>query len=164
MSNAFTYRMPAGIPGDIVNAENATVEPNVLLAGSTPTAFGQGVLMDAATGKIRTPAAADCALYGINVRPYPTSGNGTDGVGTSTPPTSGMVDVLKRGYINVLLGGATAAARGGAVYCRIQNSAAGKPVGGFEAAADGGNTITVSGAYFTGPADASGNTVIAFNI
>ena len=75
-----------------------------------------------------------------------------------------MVDRLKRGYINILLSGATAAKKDGAVWCRIQNAGAGQFVGGFEAAADGGNTVTVPGAYFTGPADASGNCEIGFNI
>jgi hypothetical protein len=66
--------------------------------------------------------------------------------------------------MTVLLGGATAAKKNGAVYVRIQNAAAGQPVGGFEAAADGGNTVLVTGAYFTSAQDANNNVEVAFNI
>lgn len=164
--NAFTFRMPAGIPGDINRAQVATVETQVLTpAGqaNAPVSYGVGILIDAVTGQVRLPAAGDAALYGLLARPYPTNA-GQNGLGTSTPPASGPCDVVKRGYMTVLLGGATPAAKAGAVYCRIQNPAAGKPVGGFEAAADGGNTIAVAGAYFTGAADPSGNVELAFNI
>ena len=53
------------------------------------------------SGAVRKLASGDAAtdVKGMLVRPYPTSGNGTDGLGTSTPPTSGICDVLKRGYI-----------------------------------------------------------------
>lgn len=164
--NAFTFRMPGGIPGDINRAQQATVEAaNVTPFGTTgaPPAYGLGVLIDATTGNVRIPAAGDAALYGVLARPFPT-GASQDALGVSTPPTKGIVDVLKRGYMTVLLSGATAPKKAGAVYCRIQNAGAGQFVGGFEAAADGGNTILIAGAYFMGPADANGNTEIAFNI
>jgi hypothetical protein len=166
MSNAITFRMPGGIPGDINRAQAATVEPQVITpVGTTgaPPAYGLGILIDAVTGNVRIPAAGDAALYGMLARPFPTGGS-QDGLGTSTPPTKGICDVLKRGYMTVLLSGATAPKKAGAVYCRIQNAGAGQFVGGFEAAADGGNSILIAGAYFTGPADALGNVEVAFNI
>lgn len=167
MSNAFISRMPAGIPGTICRgAANSTVEPVVITAAgqaNAPVSYGVGTLIDANTGLLRLPAAGDAAVTGILVRPFPTNSS-QDGLGTSTPPTKGLVDRLKRGYVSILLSGATAAKKDGAVWCRIQNAGAGQFVGGFEAAADGGNTVTVPGAYFTGPADASGNVEIAFNI
>jgi hypothetical protein len=67
--------------------------------------------------------------------------------------------------VDVALGGTAAAAKGGTVYVRVAAAAAGKPLGGFEAAADGTNTIALpANTYFTGPADAYGITEIAFNI
>lgn len=161
--NAFTYRMPAGIPGTISrSAEQSTVD-TVQLTANSFTAYGLGGLIDATTGKFRVPTTGDTAITGILVRPFPTISS-QDALGTSTPPTSGLADRLLRGFISVKLGGAAAAKKDGAVYCRISAAAAGKPIGGFEAAADGSDTIAVTGARFTGPADADGITEIAFNI
>jgi hypothetical protein len=163
---AYTFRMPAGFAGDLQRAEVATIETQLIDSATPPTAFGVAVKLVA--GKIQPiNLAADTAalVYGINLRPYPIQGNGTDPLGTSTPPTSGVVDVLKRGYVDVALGGTAAAAKGGTVYVRVAAAAAGKPLGGFEAAADGTNTIALpANTYFTGPADAYGITEIAFNI
>ena len=160
---AITFRMPAGIPGSLSrSAAQSTVDTVNLEPNSFP-AYGLGGLIDANTGNFRLVTAGDTAISGILVRDFPT-GASQDGLGTSTPPAKGLGNRLLRGFMSVLLGGATAAKKDGAVYCRIQNPAAGKPVGGFEAAADGGNTIQVANAKFTGPADAGGNTEIAFNI
>jgi hypothetical protein len=114
---------------------------------------------------INNSADTAALVYGINLRAYPIQGNGTDPLGTSTPPTSGVTDILKRGYVMVSLGGVAAATKGGTVYVRVAGAAAGKPLGGFEAAADSTNTVALpSNTYFTGPADAYGVTEIAFNI
>ena len=165
--NAFISRMPAGIPGTLSrSAAQSTVDTvNITPAGSAnaPAAYGLGGLIDAVTGNFRVPAVGDAAITGVLVRPFPTN-NSQDGLGTSTPPAKGLVDRLLRGYISVLLSGPTAPVKDGPVWVRIQTPSAGKFVGGFEAAADGGNTVAVVGARFTGPADASGNTEIAFNI
>lgn len=163
---AFLYRMPAGIPGAVTRSEVATVEARVIDASNPPTAFGVAVAIDATTSGIRPMGTGDTAslVYGVYVRPYPLQGNGTDGLGTSTPPTSGIANVLKRGYITVQLNGTTAAALNGAVYVRIANASTGKPIGGFEAASDTTNTIQLTNAVFTGPADANGNVELAFNL
>lgn len=175
-SNAFAYRMPAGIPGDINRSGAAfVVEPNVVDTQNPPLAYGVPVALDSTYG-IRPIGAADAAVnvYGMLVRPYPTSQQttssffGSNPLGTvQVPPASGMCDVLKTGYMTVKLYGATASAPGGAVYVRTQNAGAGQVVGGIEAAADGGNTIQIGAAnntYFRGAADASGNVEIAFNV
>lgn len=161
--NAFVSRMPAGIPGTLSRSAAQSTVDTVNLTANSFTAYGLGGLIDAATGNFRIPAAGDTAISGILVRPFPTNSS-QDGLGVSTPPAKGLADRLLRGFVSVLLGGATAATKDGPVYCRIQNAAAGKPIGGFEAAADGGNTIQVTNARFTGPADANGNVEIAFNI
>ena len=164
---AYQFRMPAGFAGDLQRAEIATIETQLIDPAAPPTAFGVPVKLVA--GKIQPiNLAADTAalIYGINLRPFPIQGNGTDPLGTSTPPIAGFVDVLKRGYVNVSLGGTTAATKGGAVYVRVAGAATGKPLGGFEAAADStaANTVLLAGAYFTGPADAYGISEIAYNI
>jgi hypothetical protein len=164
---AFISRMPAGIPGTLSrSAAQSTVETvEITPSGSAnaPTSYGVATVIDSVTGQLRLPDATDTAVTGVLVRPFPTN-SGQDGLGTSTPPTKGAVDRLKRGYISVLLSGATQPVKDGAVFARIQTPSAGKFVGGFEAVADGGNTVTVPNAYFTGPPDASGNVEIAFNI
>lgn len=175
--NAYTYRMPAGIPGDVNRAFQATVEPNIISAASPPTQYGLAVALDPANG-IRGIGAGDTAalVYGVLVRPYPLSPSvAANYMGqqplanpaTGVPPVSGPCDVMKKGYMTVRLYGATAALRGGVVYLRIANAGAGQIVGGFEAAADAGNTIVVGNqntTYFRGPADAAGNVEIAYNL
>jgi hypothetical protein len=165
--NAFISRMPAGIAGTLSrSAAQSTVDtvnltPNGA-AGAFP-AYGLGGLIDAVTGNFRLPAVGDAAITGVLVRPFPTN-NSQDGLGTSTPPTKGLADRLLRGYISVLLSGPTLPVKDGPVWVRIQNPIAGKFVGGFEAAADGANTVVVVGSRFSGPPDASGVTELLFNI
>ncbi len=170
MSNAILYRMSSGIPGTLSRTGLAVaVETAILLTGSAPAAYGLPVAVDATTGHVRAIAGGDTAasVYGVLVRPFPTQGG--DGVntaiGTSAPPTSGAVDVLKLGYISVYVSRGTPA-KAGAVYVRTVANASypNSPVGGFEASADGTNSFALTNAYFTGAADANGNSEIAFNI
>lgn len=163
---AYTYRMPAGFAGDAQRIDVATIETQLIDSAAPPTAFGLPVKM--VNGKIQPiNNAADTAamVYGVNLRAYPIQGNGTDPLGVSTPPTSGVTDVLRRGYFMAALGGTAVAVKNGTVYVRVANASAGKPIGGWEAAADGANTIAMpSSWYFTGPADSYGLTEIAVNI
>ena len=163
---AYTFRMPAGFAGDLQRAEVATIETQQINTSAPPTVYGVAVkLVSGTIQPINNSADTAALVYGINLRPYPIQGNGTDPLGTSTPPVSGVTDILKRGYVNVSLGGTTAAAKGGLVYVRVANPASGKPLGGFEAASDTTNTVVLpANTYFTGPADAYGICEIAFNI
>lgn len=161
---AFTFRMPAGIPGDITRKEGAVVEPQVIDSDAPPTVYGNVVKLVA--GKIRPISGGESAsdFYGLLVRPFPTNA-GSDGLGTSTPPTSGLADVMKSGYINVKVNGSESASKGGTVYVRVAASQdpTFKPIGGYEAAADGARSVALTGAYFTGAQDDNGNCEIAFN-
>ena len=164
MGNSILYRMPYGIPGDVTRAAQATIESGILNS-SLPFA-GYGLFGKIASGKFVPVGSGDAAgaVYGLLVRPYPTQGaNASDPLGTAVPKTSGVADVLRRGYASVKNNAGTAAL-GGAVYIRVANAATGKPIGGIEAAADSTNTIQVDGAIFMGDADASGNVEIGFNI
>jgi len=162
---AFLFRMPAGIPGAINRAVEATVETGTLLTGSAPTVYGVPLILDAATLQLRAVAAGDTVamVQGMFPRPYPSTGNGTDGLGVSTPPTSGNTGVLKRGYMEIVVNGTAASAKGGQVYCRVAAPATGKPLGGIEAASDTTNTIALP-ATFMGAPDANGNSEIAYNL
>jgi hypothetical protein len=164
MSNAFLYRMPAGIPGNVTRIETATIEPQQLDPTNYPTSYGVPVAIDATTKLTRKIMAGDAAaaIYGLYPRPYPTSAS-QDGLGTSTPPTNGNCGVLKRGYMSVKLNVGTAT-KGGIVYVRVAANGGNTIIGGIEATSDSTNTIAMPVAYFMGPADANGNTEVAFNI
>jgi hypothetical protein len=97
------------------------------------------------------------------VRPYPAHST-NDPIGTSTPPTLGIANVMVRGYMTVQLNNTTAATKNGQVYVRVASAATGKPIGGIEAGADSGNCVAITGAFFMGAADASGNVEIRYNI
>lgn len=58
------------------------------------------------------------------------------------------VDYITRGSVMVTVNAGTPTA-GGSVYIRVAAAAAGKPIGGFEAAADSTNTILLTNAEFT---------------
>jgi len=164
MSNAILYRMPYGVPGDITRQSQATIEPGIFNSAAAFSAYG--LFGKLSSGKFVPVGSGDAAsaVYGLLIRPFPTQGaNASDPLGTAVPKTTGTCDILRRGYANVKVNAGTAAV-GGAVYIRVASAAAGKPIGGIEAAADGANTITVAGCTFMGDADASGNAEIGFNI
>lgn len=144
---AFVYRMPNGIPGEVTRKENSIIEPQILGA----TAFtAYGLFAKLSSSKLVPIGSGDLAadVYGLLIRPYPITGaNASDALGTSVPPTSGIGNILKRGYASVLLKSGTAAAKG-QVYVRVGNASSGKPIGGVEAAAEktvAGGTITGTG-------------------
>ncbi|WP_249205087.1 hypothetical protein [Achromobacter sp. Marseille-Q0513] len=157
---AYLYRMPSGIPGDVSRKENSVVEAQILNASLPFSAYG--LVGKMAAGKFVPFAGGEAATdaYGVLVRPFPTN-SGTDGLGTATPPTSGPGDVLRRGYITVKLNGGATVAAGGPVYVRVAAAASGKPLGGFEGAADSTNTVAIN-AIFLSAADADGNVEISF--
>jgi len=161
---AFLYRMGNGVPGDVTRQSQSTIESGVFNPAAAFPAYGR--FGKNVAGKFVPVGAGDTAalVYGILVRPYPITGaNASDPLDTAVPPTSGIADVLRRGYINVKNNAGTPA-QGGLVYIRVAAAAAGKPIGGIEAAADGANTIVATGAIFMGAADANGNVEIAYNI
>ncbi len=163
MSNAILYRMASGIPGVVSRPSQSTIEPAIQDPNNAFSAYG--LFGKIASGKFIPVGAGDAAtaVYGLLVRPYPTQGaNASDPLGAAVPPTSGVANVLRRGYMTVKLNAGTAAL-GGQVYVRVANAATGKPIGGIEAAADSTNTIAVN-ATFMSAADASGNVEIAYNI
>lgn len=156
---AYLNRMPAGIPGDVSRKEGAVIESN--LAGPKPIPYGAFVKL--VSGKLEPLAASDTAavIYGLAVRPYPKQSDAV-GFGAASAPAGSLCDVLRSGYMTVALKSGTAV-RGGQVHVRV-TADADKSVGDIEAAADTTKTVAVTGCTFMGPADADGNTEIAYNI
>jgi hypothetical protein len=167
---AFTFRMPAGIPGDINRVVAAIVEPQVITPTGTtgaPTAYGTPVVIDNTggnVGNVRALTTTDTTVYGLLARPFPTTAS-QSALGTSVPPTTGACDVMVRGYMSVLLSGTTAAAKGGAVYVWVQasNTSGNHVQGGWEAATSTGS-ILIANSYWMGPADTNNITEVAFQM
>jgi len=183
MGAAFTFRAGAGFPGAVSRQENSTIEPVLIDASAPPLLYGVPVIIDATTAGIRPLVAGDTAItniYGVLVRPFPTSqfsvsnyGNTPLG-GAGIPPASGPADVLTRGYIIVQVPiGTTVATKNSAVFVWIAATSGVHIQGGFETVASGGNTIAIAGSsyitgqgntHFNGPQDANGLIELAFNI
>lgn len=175
--SVFLYRMPAGIAGECsrLSVLGTTIKPEIQNATTPVTAYGQVVTVD--SGGVRPLAAADIAApatpLGISIRPFPgqdyTSaspsygGANSVGFGAGTPPSTGIVDVMRRGYVTMKLNGAAAATKGGIVYAYYNVSIGLHVQSGIEAAA-GANLWVIPGAFFTGAADAQGNVEVEFRI
>lgn len=158
---AYATRVPAGFAGTISRSDSLTVEQELIDSGTPPTAYGRFAKVVA--GKIQPIASGDAAtvVYGLTVRPYPAQST-TNALGASAPPTSGVIDILRRGFMSVVLDNGTAA-KGAAVYVRVTVNG-GLGVGNIETAADSAKCVAVAGCTFTGPADANGIVEIAYNI
>lgn len=180
---AYQFNMPSGIPGSVSRAEHATIEAQLLSSTNQPIAYGVPVKI--VSGKVQGFQSTDTTAFGITVatgievgtkphgiliRPYPTN-SGQDPLGisgttsTQTMPTSGIVDVMVRGYVMVFVGSTkrSSAAKDSQVFYSVVSTGS-YLVGEIEGGADGSNTVPLYGAYFTGAADAQGNCEIAFNI
>lgn len=161
---AIVTRAPAGFPGVISRSDSLTVTQEVVDSGTPPTAYGKPVKM--VSGKVQPVASGDAGtvVYGWLVKPYPTQSS-TDTLGGATPPTSGIANVLKRGYMSVYLKLGTAA-KNGQVYV-VTTAGGSVAVGDIVTAASpagGGTGVAVTGAFFQGTADADGNVEIAYNL
>lgn len=161
---ALLYRMNVGVQGDVSRQSQSTIESqqfNSALAFPTygvPGKIASNLFVPIATGDVIA------SVYGILVRPFPSQGaNASDPLGVSVPPTTGIANVLRRGWITVVCNNGTPA-KGGAVYVRTAAPSGAKVIGGIEATSDGANTFIMAGATFTGAADASGNVEIEYNI
>lgn len=171
---AFGYRMGAGSPGTVNRTHPASVEP-ALNDPTNPSAFfGQGLLASAAGNSVRAVLTSDtttpATLYGVSVRPFPfqqqtATAYGQTGFGGEAPAT-GVIDVLRSGYILVTLGNFAAqnVVKGGQAYIWFAASTGNHVQGTWEGAATGGSTALINGATFNGPCDANGVVELCFNI
>lgn len=154
---AYTYRMPAGFPGDVNRTHPASILPRNMSTAAPVVAYGYPGLYDGATATFRAVGLADSAITkidGILVRPFPTQqtvGGMTSTIGAATPPVGpAVVDVLEQGFIIVQLSDFAAAPPqlGGPVYIWTSASTGTHVLGGFEAADGGSDTATITNARF----------------
>jgi hypothetical protein len=170
---AITFRMGAGFPGDINRGHPASIQPCQIDLANPPTAYGQAVVIDAASEGVRPIGAGDNALteiWGVTARPYPiqqsTTANqyGEVPYGGAGVPTQQPIDVVRGGYVMVQVGILNGApSKGGPVFIWFAASGGGHVQGGFEGAA-GASTIALSAAYFwNSPPDATGVAELILN-
>lgn len=164
MSNAFIYRMPAGIAGDVTRKEHAKIEQHLYDSDYPCTYFGDPVKL--VSGKIRPMAEDDSSQpYGFLVRPYPSQMATSEAVGTATPDPTQIADVLVSGYMTVQVQEGTPA-KNGTVYYRSQDGSPAENVGRLECDSSGSPTtnVAITNCRFMGTGDTDGNVEIAFNV
>lgn len=161
---AYTSRVPAGFPGTISRSDSLTVKQEIIDSSNPPTAYGKPFKI--VSGKMQALEASDAGtvVKGWTVRPYPAQST-TNTFGAATPPTSGVADGMRRGYMSVTLKLGTAA-EDGQVY--VVTTAGGSVVLGdivtSASPAGGGTGVAITGCFFTGPADSNGIVEIAYAI
>lgn len=160
---AFQFRMGAGFPGDINRVHPFSVTPGMMDTTTPVRAYGDPALINTAGDGYRGFTVGDTAtkIAGVLVRPYPTqqqSGGMSASIGAATPPTSGVIDILEDGYIMVKCNdfAANPPKKGQIVTVRIAATSGNKVQGGFHAATDTTNTLTITNARWNSTADASG--------
>jgi len=167
---AFQFRMGAGFQGAVNRSHPVTIEPCLMDTGFPVLFYGSAVVADAAAPNgVRIPATGDAAtaIYGFAVRPYPiqpTTGSLTSAFGTVAPPTNQALDVMRSGYMIVLLQGAAPAFKGSIVQVTTV-AGSGYVVGGVSVDTVAGTQVALDRkSSFNGPADSAGLVELAFNI
>lgn len=149
----------------MITRDNPTIETQALDSSNLPSAWGQAVVIDSTSHKLRAIKSGDSNVtFGFLARPYPQQSANNDFGSAETFTAGQLVGVMRRGYMSVALFSGTAV-NGGTVYIRVTNEEDNTdPIGSITATSDSTNTVAVTGATFTGPADSDGNVEIAFNI
>ncbi len=146
-----------GFVGQTAFAGDELISPRAVLSSSAEIPFGFPVVSGAGGTYAAWGATnVDGNLIGIshfNVR-QPVSYPSTD---YAYQPGQ-VCDAMVRGAIVVACTNGTPAVDG-AVYCRVA-AAAGRPIGAFEAAADGANSVTIANLAWASTKDANGNAVV----
>lgn len=147
--------MPAGIPGNVTRRAGSVVEPVLLAVAAKP---GTALALNAEGAAVKAVTAA--SVKGVLVRAYPTQSNVSD-AGVAEVPANTVQDRLRSGWITVQLSAAeTTEAVKNAPVKLVEAAAGGFAIGEFAVSAG----VAIPGAFFTGPADASGAVEIEFNI
>lgn len=169
----FQFRMPAGFAGDVNRTHPCNIEPALIDVNAPPLLYGQPVIGDATTQGVRPFVAGDVTTpvvaWGATVRPNPQQSNPSasfgapSSIGGEIPPTSGVIDILKSGYIMAKVVGSPV--KFGQVYVWIAVASGAHVQGGLEAAAGtpGTNTALLTGWFFNGGADTNGIAEIVVN-
>lgn len=151
---AINFRMLAGFAGDVNRNHPVSIEPCLIDASAPPLYYGQGVLIDATTQGVRPLVAGDQALtdvYGFTVRPFPLQQNSVaPAFGNATPPVSGVIDIMRKGYMMVPFNASGSAPVKGAGYYIWTAATSGAHIQGLgETASPAGNGMQVGTAPST---------------
>lgn len=142
---SFLLKAPAGFAGDITRVDDTTVEPIFLAAAGAPTKFGQPVKFSSGKAALMGTGSVAADFAGIMNREVPSIGSATaEAFADGTLNSAVAHGMVTRGYVLVecVIG---TPVRGGVVYVRVVDGGAGKPVGQFEATADGVNNVALTG-------------------
>lgn len=169
---AFPFRMGAGIPGDVNRTHPASIEPVMPNATTPPLFFGEGVIVAADGTTVRPLAAADTGvtkLYGIAVRPFPFQASsagayGSAAFGSAVPSPNSVLDVIREGYVMTQIPVGQTCKKDQPAYVWVAASGGGHTQGGFETAANAGNTAAIGNVTFNGPPDAAGNVEVVIHM
>lgn len=148
--------MPHGYAGSYARQPDMVVDTHPL-GGKEPITFGQALKYDTDGAVVLLGAGSAATDFaGIAAREIKSSINYLEQNKGQYYPYD-AVPVFKRGCINVICQNGTPALAG-KVYVRIADNEAypNAAIGGFEAAADGANTVELTNAQWKGPADANG--------
>lgn len=154
MSNAYLYKAPSGIPGDITRTDETNVEPVKFAETYVPAVFGFPVIMVA--GEPRKWASGSVAVdfQGVLAREVPAipASSASDLVANAAPWFEQVLGMVVRGYMNVKCSVGTPA-RGGVVY--VQSTAnGGINPGEFRAdGTDSGNAVALTAAQASWASD-----------
>lgn len=141
---------------------------NTLSQAAGGTAIGLGVAVQTGSGDnlvaVVDSGTTDAEIAGITVLNVGVQFNdGNDGGldGTDQFEAGVTVSAMRQGRCVVVV--ETAVAKDDPVFARIQNAAAGVPLGQLRNTADGGNTVALTGAKFHTAAAAGGLAVVTLN-
>lgn len=147
-----------GFAGNVAQNPDIVVGTLIVAEGSAPIYFGDPVQLTA-DGKI---SVVDATLNAANFVGVASSEirsaitvDSLDGVYREND----LASICKRGVISVICQDGSPV-KGGKVYVRIANAPAGKKIGGFEAAADGANTVELPNAVWYSDKDSDGVTAL----
>lgn len=167
---AFQFRMGAGFAGEVNRKHPFDIVAHLPDTTNPPTFYGQAVVIDSSSKKIRRVISSDTGLtniYGVTVRPFPFQDPGAAGVYgaqslgsvTTTMALNQAIDVLISGFILVpiVTTAATVPGLGDTVYVWCAAASGAHLQGGFETANPAGNgfNITDTDTRFYGPPDLS---------
>lgn len=167
---ALQYRSAAGFPGRVNRSHPATIVPYLNDPTNPVLLYGLACVASSTADTVRgweTGDTAATAMFGVSVQPFPfQAATGTNfggaAFGAVAPVPSLPLDILKAGMIMVTANGTPSL--GSAVDVWFAATSGAHIQGGFEAAHTGGSSVTLSNAYWNGPADPNGNAELAFNL
>lgn len=149
--DSIKYRAQSAFAGDLTRPNAPfTVMPKI---AAEAIAFGAAVVEVA--GQVRKVLASDGNISGFALRSGPKASKQYPNalVNEGGYVAGEVVDLIKDGYVAVVVAGTTEPVAGGTVWIRISGTGT---VGAIEAAADGAHTIEAANAKFNTGRDANG--------